>query len=77
MTNVKTSGPRLRQIVLYNDAVYGPIPALITAVSKTTGLITIIAFPPGVAADYSHTGVSYDYTGAKTGTWRYEEVDYA
>ena len=77
MTNVKTSGPHKRQIVIYNDAVYGPIPAMITAVNATTGLITITTFPPGVAPDFSHSAVSYDYTGANTGTWRYEEVDYA
>ncbi len=77
MTNVKTSGPHLRQIVLYNDSILGPIPAMITAVSKTTGTITVTTFPPGAAPDFSHSGVSYDFTGAKTGTWRYEEVDYA
>jgi hypothetical protein len=76
MANVKTSGPKLRQIVIYNDSVYGNIPAIITAVSKTNGTVTLTTFPPGVASAYP-TGVRNDYTGAATGTWRYEEVDYA
>ena len=76
MANVKTSGPKLRQIVIYNDATYGNIPAIITAVSNTTGSISITTFPPG-AAPATHTGVNQDYTGATVGTWRYEEVDYA
>jgi hypothetical protein len=76
MVNVKTSGPKVRQIVIYNDAVYGNIAALITAVNATNGTVTLCTFPPG-AASATPTGVRNDYTGAATGTWRYEEVDYA
>ena len=76
MANVKTSGPKLRQIIIYNDATYGNIPAIITAVAATTGLISLTTFPPGVPPQ-NQTGVSQDYTGATVGSWRYEEVDYS
>jgi hypothetical protein len=76
MANVKTSGPKLRQIVIYNDATYGNIAAMITAVSQTTGLISLTTFPPGVSPQ-AQSNVSQDYTGATVGSWRYEEVDYA
>jgi hypothetical protein len=76
MANVKTSGPKVTQIVLYLDATYGKIPALITAVNATNGSISVTTFPPGAVPAFQ-TGVNYDYTGANVGTWRYPEVDYA
>jgi hypothetical protein len=76
MANVKTSGPKLRQIVLYNDATYGSIPAIITAVSAANGSISVTTFPPGTSPQ-TQTGVNQDYTGATVGSWRYELEDFS
>jgi hypothetical protein len=78
MTNVKTSGPKVRQIVLYNDAVFGTIAAIITqsSLDASGGGISLTTFPPGVAPQ-NQTGVQYDYTGAIVGRWRYELTEYA
>jgi hypothetical protein len=75
MTNVKTSGPQVRQIVFYNDAVFGPIAALITAVSLVDGTISLTTFPPGVASQ-NQTGSPYDYTGSIVGSWNYGATDF-
>ena len=75
MANTKTSGPKLRQIIIYNDAVYGNIAALITGVNASTGLVSLTTFPPGVAPQ-NQSNVSQYYRGVTVGTWRYEEVDY-
>jgi hypothetical protein len=42
------------------------IPALITAVSKTDGSISITTFPPGVSPQ-TQTGVNNDYRGIRAG----------
>ncbi len=74
MVVARTIGPKLTQIVVYQDASAGAIPAIITAVSGTDGTVSLSAFPPG-AAMATHAGVSYEYTGAVNGTWRYSETD--
>jgi hypothetical protein len=78
MSNVKTSGPKVRQIVLYNDAVFGSIAAIITQSSQdsTGGGISLTTFPPGVPPQ-TQTGVQYDNTGTLVGRWRYELTEYA
>lgn len=75
MAVVRSIGPRVTQPVMYQDAVYGAIAAIITAVSRTTGTVSLTTFPPGAAPDYSKTGVQYDYTGAIVGSWHYHETD--
>lgn len=74
MTVARTIGPKVTQLVLYQDASAGAIAAMITAVSTVDGTVTLNAFPPG-AAMASHAGVSYDYTGSVNGTWHYHETD--
>lgn len=74
MAVVRTIGPRVTQLIVYNDAVYGNIAAIITAVSKVDGSISVTTFPPGVAPAWQ-TGVNYDFTGAIVGRWRYHETD--
>jgi hypothetical protein len=78
MTNVKTSGPHLRQIVLYLDATFGSIPAIITqsSLDASGGGISLTTFPPGVAPQ-TQTGVQYDNTGTIVGRWRYELTECA
>ena len=41
MAVTRSIGPKVTQPVLYQDAVYGAIAAIITAVDKTTGLVTL------------------------------------
>lgn len=74
MAVARTIGPHITQPVVYQDAVYGAIAAIITAVARTTGLVTLITFPPGVAPA-AQTGAQYDGTGVITGSWRYHETD--
>ena len=78
MSNVKTSGPKVRQIVLYNDAVFGSIAAIITQASLDAvgGGISLTTFPPGVAPQ-TQTGVQYDDAGTIVGRWRYELTEFA
>ena len=79
MANVKTSGPKKRQIVLYLDAVYGSIAAIITQVNSTPtgdGGISLTTFPPGVAPQ-NQTEVLYDNPGTIVGRGRYEQEDYS
>lgn len=75
MAVARSIGPRVTQPILYQDSVYGTIAAIITAVSKVNGTISITTFPPNAVPDFSHTGVSYDYTGSVVGSWRYHETD--
>lgn len=74
MAVVRSIGPKVTQLVVYQDAVYGAIAAIITAVSKTDGTISLTTFPPSVAPA-TQTGVRYDYTGVASGTWHYHETD--
>lgn len=74
MAVARSIGPRVTQLVMYQDAVYGAIAAIITAVSRTDGSISLTTFPPGVAPA-TQTGVNYDFTGAIAGRWRYHETD--
>jgi len=67
------SGPKLSQLVFYLDATFGKIPAMITQVNATTGLVTLTTFPPGVAPQ-NQTSSQYDYTGTIVGSWRYPEI---
>lgn len=73
---IKTIGPKVRQVVVYNDATYGPIPAMITQNSgdRTGAGISLTTFPPGTSPQ-TQNGVQYDYTGTVVGTWRYGEID--
>lgn len=73
MPNVETSGPHVTQIVIYQDAVYGAIAALITAVNASNGTVSLTTFPPGVAPA-TQAAVRYDFTGVNVGTWRYRET---
>jgi hypothetical protein len=74
MVVARTIGPKVTQPVLYQDAGTGlAIAAIITAVNKTDGTVSLSVFPPN-AAMATHTSVRYDYIGA-TGTWRYHETD--
>lgn len=77
MPDMKTIGPRTRQIVMYQDATYGSIAAIITKVNSSPtgdGGISLTTFPPGVAPQ-NQTDVFYDYTGLIIGRWRYGETD--
>lgn len=74
MAVARTIGPKVTQPVMYVDAVYGPIAAIITAVNATTGTITVITFPPG-QSPVPQTGAPYDYTGAIVGSWHYHDTD--
>jgi hypothetical protein len=73
---IKTIGPKVRQIVIYNDATYGPIAAIITSHSgdPAGNGISLTTFPPGVTPQFQ-SNVQYDYTGAIVGRWRYGEID--
>lgn len=75
MVVARTIGPKVTQPVIYQDSVLGAIAAIITAVSKTTGLVSLTTFPPAAAPDFSHTAVQYDGTGVIVGSWRYHETD--
>ena len=74
MAVARSIGPRVTQPILYQDPTYGAIAAIITAVSKTDGTITVVTFAPSVAPATA-TGVKYDYTGALSPSWRYHETD--
>lgn len=74
MVVARTIGPRTTQIILYLDPTYGSIPAIITAVDRVTGLITVTTFPPNVAPGTA-TNVKYDFTGSFIPSWRYHETD--
>jgi len=77
MPTFKTIGPRVGQLVLYQDGTYGIIPAIITSVNSgptQDGGVALTTFPPGVSPAIQ-TDVFYDYTGTVTGRWRYEDPD--
>jgi hypothetical protein len=77
MVVARTIGPRVMQLVLYKDAVYGSIAAIITATSSAVsggGLVSLTTFPPGVAPQFQ-SNVAFDFTGSITGRWRYHETD--
>ena len=78
MPAFKTIGPRISQIVLYQDAVFGTIPAIITSVNSgpaQDGGVSLTTWPPGVLGGAIQTDVFYDYTGTVTGRWRYQDPD--
>lgn len=74
MAVVRSIGPKVTQPVLYLDAVYGSIAAIITAVSRVDGSVSLITFPPG-QAPAPQTVSNYDGTGVLVGRWRYHETD--
>lgn len=73
---IKSIGPKVRQIVFYNDATYGEIAAIITQSSGDAAGngIQLTTFPPGQAPQ-TQTGVQYDNTGTIVGRWHYGEID--
>ncbi len=71
---IQTIGPKVTQLIMYNDSVYGSVAAMITAVAAGTGLISVTTFPPG-ASPQTYTGVQYDYTGSIVGSWHYKETE--
>lgn len=74
MAVVRSIGPRLTQLIIYVDATYGNIAAIITAISTTDGSISLTTFPPG-GAPQNQTSVNYDYKGTIVGSWHYHETD--
>lgn len=74
MAVARTIGPKVTQLVIYQDASAGAIAAIITAVSKTDGTISLTTFPPG-ASPATQTGVPYDHRGVNVGSWHYHETD--
>jgi len=70
MAENQASGPQLGQSVLHCPTPGTGVPAIITDIAPTTGLVRLTTFPPG-GTTVDQQNVQYDGTGTVANSWRY------
>jgi hypothetical protein len=73
MAENRASGPQLGQMVIFTQTQTIFYPAIIVSIERVTGLVRLTTFPAGGTTP-DQQNVSYDGTGAVSGTWRYPDV---
>lgn len=73
MPDNHASGPQMGQMVIYTETSTLFYPAIVTAISATTGLARLTTFAPG-GSTTDKQSVSYDGTGVTANTWRWPDI---